>query len=168
MVSIKEVRTKEQIAETAVLAEEIWTQHFTPIIGSGQVKYMLDKFQSTEAIENQIENEGYTYLIVSDNGNLIGYTGFKKDGNRMFLSKLYIKKTHRGKGISRLMLNEIINRSGGLEGIYLTVNKHNDNTIEIYRHMGFKEIDSVVTDIGSGYVMDDYIFELFLNKQPLK
>lgn len=43
--------------------------------------------------------------------------------------------------------------------IQLTVNKHNINSINAYKKWGFKTIDSVVTDIGSGFVMDDYIME---------
>lgn len=158
--TLRNVKSENEIAETAIAAREIWTQHFTPIIGSDQVEYMLEKFQSAGAISEQIKNGGYTYLNVIENGAVIGYTGFKKDGKRMFLSKLYVKKSHRGKGASRLMLNEIIKRSEGLDGIYLTVNKHNDTTIEIYRHMGFRLIDKAVTDIGNGFVMDDYIFQL--------
>lgn len=47
----------------------------------------------------------------------------------------------------------------GLDKIYLTVNKHNTHAVEVYRHFGFYQIDAVVTDIGGGYVMDDYILQ---------
>ncbi len=42
--------------------------------------------------------------------------------------------------------------------VYLTVNKNN-SSYNIYRHLGFEVIDSVVTDIGEGFVMDDYVME---------
>ena len=44
--------------------------------------------------------------------------------------------------------------------IRLTVNKHNDNSIAAYKKMGFETIDSVKTDIGGGYYMDDFVMEL--------
>ena len=47
----------------------------------------------------------------------------------------------------------------GKTRVYLTVNKHNDHAIEVYKKTGFVIVDEAVTDIGSGYVMDDYIFE---------
>lgn len=159
-VILKKVETDIDIEKTAETAKEIWTQHFTSIIGAEQVKYMLEKFQSHRAISNQIKREGYTYLNVIANGEIIGYTGFKKDGSRMFLSKLYVKKEYRGMGVSRIMLNEIIKCSSDMDGIYLTVNKYNYNTIEIYKHMGFKIIDSAETDIGNSFIMDDYILQL--------
>ena len=43
--------------------------------------------------------------------------------------------------------------------IQLTVNKYNSNTIKAYEKWGFKTINSVVTDIGEDFVMDDYIME---------
>ena len=55
-------------------------------------------------------------------------------------------------------------RRNGLQKIYLTVNKGNTPSYEIYLHLGFKVIDSVVNDIGQGYVMDDYIMEYTLNE----
>ena len=48
------------------------------------------------------------------------------------------------------------------QSIQLTVNKNNTNTIKAYEKWGFKTIDSAVTDIGSGFVMDDYIMEYYL------
>lgn len=162
MIVLTEVNNEEQIGRTARLADEIWHQHFTPIIGAEQVEYMLGKFQNEAAMKRQIEQEGYRYLMALDGDEPVGYTGFKKEENRMFLSKLYVKADHRHQGIGRLMFEEIQKRSKGLDHIYLTVNKHNDVTIAIYRHMGFELTDSVVTDIGGGYVMDDYIFQYSL------
>ena len=40
------VTDQHEIAAVSALAEEIWRQHFIPIIGEAQVKYMLAKFQS--------------------------------------------------------------------------------------------------------------------------
>ncbi len=162
MIVLTEVENEEQLQRTARLADEIWHQHFTPIIGKDQVEYMLGQFQNADAMKRQTEQEGYTYLMALDGDEPVGYTGFKKETNRMFLSKLYVKEDRRSQGIGRQMFEEIKKRSEGLNDIYLTVNKHNDVTIAIYRHMGFKLIDSVVTDIGGGFVMDDYIFQYSL------
>ena len=47
-----------------------------------------------------------------------------------------------------------------LPAIYLTVNKKNFHAIEVYKYFGFHQTDAVVTDIGSGFVMNDYIMQL--------
>ena len=43
--------------------------------------------------------------------------------------------------------------------MYLTVNKGNDLGIRAYLGTGFRTIDAVETDIGNGFIMDDYIME---------
>ncbi len=159
MYTIKAISPSEASA-AAVLAEEIWNEHFIPIIGKAQVDYMLEKFQSEKAISECIENGYKYYMIFSDNA-AAGYCGVHpEEGGRLFLSKLYVKKDFRGRGLSRRMLENAVSDNAGTSSVYLTVNKHNDNTIAIYKHMGFKVTDAVVSDIGGGFVMDDYIMEL--------
>ncbi len=63
MGKIKAVKVvgKKLIPVVESLAYSIWREHYTPIIGRHQVEYMLEKFQSKEALLNQIEKEGYIY-----------------------------------------------------------------------------------------------------------
>ena len=101
-VEFKIVDNKKAIAQVAKLAKDIWNQHYLPMIGNEQVDYMLDKFQSESAIEQQIA-EGYKYYIILDkeNENQIesGYFSIKDKGEKLFLSKLYVLDYCRGKGI---------------------------------------------------------------------
>lgn len=143
----------------AALADEIWRQHFTPIIGEGQVAYMLDKFQDAEAMAAQMA-DGYIYIILYVDGVASGYCACRREEERLFLSKLYVRQSCRGKGLGRRLFDEACACGGGLRAVYLTVNKHNDHTIAAYKKMGFVVVDSVVNDIGNGYVMDDYIMEM--------
>lgn len=163
MYKIKEVKTEADILLVVSTAEEIWNQHFVPIIGKAQVDYMLEKFQSFNAISEVIA-DGYKYYMIFEDDMPVGYTGIHVEENgRMFLSKLYIKEEFRGRGLSRMLLENAVNKNSPVKSVYLTVNKHNDNTIAVYKHMGFEIIDSVVSDIGNGFVMDDYIMEIKLN-----
>ena len=84
--------------------------------------------------------------------------------NKMFLSKLYIKKEFRGRGAARLMLENCVLRAkeNELDEIYLTVNKNNLSSVAAYEKMGFVNSESVISDIGNGYYMDDYIMRLRL------
>ena len=82
------------------LAQEIWDEHYTSIIGHRQVVYMLNKFQSSTAIKSQIE-EGYAYYLIDFLGSHVGYLSFKKERDALFLSKVYVLNELRGKGIGR-------------------------------------------------------------------
>jgi GNAT superfamily N-acetyltransferase len=158
---IEEVLSDEQLKTAAALAKEIWHEHFTPIIGREQVLYMLDKFQSYDAMKRQRASEGYTYYLFNWDGEYVGYSGIAVHGDRLFLSKLYVKKEARGRKISRMAVDKYkdICKEKQLRAIYLTVNKYNFAK-DVYTALGFKTIDSVKTDIGGGFYMDDYIMEL--------
>ena len=146
----------------ANLASEIWHEYWPCILSSEQIDYMVDKFQSYKAIQNQIKEDKYSYYFIMEQGKILGYFGISsKDNNYMFLSKLYIKKESRHLGYGKKVFEEIksLTKTFGYNKIQLTVNKYNKNTINAYLKYGFKIIDSVVSDIGSGFVMDDYIME---------
>lgn len=158
------IKTDEEIQQLADLASEIWHEYWTAILKPEQIHYMVEKFQSYNAIKNQLENDRYIYNILEDSGNIIGYFGVSVKENYLFLSKLYIKKDFRGLGCGKQAFNKIkqIAQQYNKKSIQLTVNKYNTNTIKAYEKWGFKEVDSVVTDIGKGFVMDDYIMEFSL------
>lgn len=158
---MKKAETDGQIHEISKLAEMIWNEHFTPIIGKAQVDYMVEKFQSYSALKGQI-SDGYEYYQIFDNGEFCGYTGIHPDGDgRLFLSKLYIKKEARGRRLATgafEFLKELC-RQRGYTAVWLTCNRQNENTLGVYRHLGFETIDTRKTDIGGGFIMDDYIME---------
>lgn len=161
MLTFKKVTTGEEIKETAQLAYNIWNQHFVSIIGQAQTDYMLENFQSENAMTKQIE-DGYEYFQFILDNKPIGYFGVcKEEDNTLFLSKLYLKKEYRGRGYARQAFEFIkgLAKGYGNKSIWLTVNKYNDNTIAVYKKFGMKIIRSQVTDIGNGFVMDDYVFE---------
>ena len=164
MIEIKNA-SPECAGSIASLASEIWNEYFTPIIGKAQVDYMLDKFQSERAILSQL-SEGMKYIAAYSDGEPVGYSAYKLEPDAMFLSKIYVRRDKRGCGIGRKMFaREVeIAKDAGKDKIYLTVNKHNDDSIAIYRHLGFETEKSIVTDIGGGFVMDDYVMALRLSK----
>lgn len=156
MIEIKKANF-DDIQKISELAEIIWKDHYTPIIGSDQVSYMIEKFQSYTALKNSIVNDNYVYYIACYDENMCGYCGIRVQDDEIFLSKLYVHKDYRGKKIARNFLERVISDNPNQNKIRLTVNKHNTNTINAYKKMGFIITDEVCSDIGNGYVMDDYI-----------
>lgn len=163
MLTTQRVTTPRDIDAVAVLAREIWNQHFPPIIGQEQVDYMLDELQSAPAIARQIREDGYQYYLIVDENECTGYFALvaedgDEDGGALQLSKLYLKRPSRGRGLGRTVLAWIEEecRARGVRELWLTVNKNNADSIAFYQRIGFVIADSIVTDIGGGFVMDDY------------
>lgn len=160
-VKIVPVNQEEGIKEVAALAKKIWFEHYCKIIDEGQIEYMVNKYQSKKAIKQQIESEGYQYFITEFNGEQAGYFGIQINDGSIFLSKLYIDRSFRHKGIASQVIHFLcrIGKRDGLEKIWLTVNRNNLGSIEAYKHLGFITERLQVAEIGEGYVMDDYIME---------
>ena len=94
-------------------------------------------------------------------GARIGYCALRPEKEKLFLSKLYLADAERGRGIGQEVLAEVAGaaRRMGLRAVYLTVNKGNARAVRAYEKFGFIRTDGTVTDIGGGYVMDDYVYE---------
>lgn len=153
---LERVQTPEQIAAVAELAREIWTQHYVPIIGGKQVEYMLEKFQSPAAIARQIAAEGFEYYWSPG----AGYLALVPDpaGNSMLLSKVYVKVSRRRTGLGRALVAfaEMRCAECGCRELWLTVNKNNAGSIAFYEWLRFRKTRPLATDIGGGFVMDDW------------
>ena len=161
---IRSVKKEEQIQQLAELASQIWNEYFVEVLSKEQITYMVEKFQSVSAITEQIQ-EGYHYYFIINDMELIGYFGIckQKDGT-MFLSKLYLTKEQRGRGYASQAFQFIREKSldQGCSSIWLTVNRHNQQAIAVYEHLGMQRIQEQVIDIGNGFVMDDFIYRFSL------
>jgi ribosomal protein S18 acetylase RimI-like enzyme len=157
---IMPVTNMELVYSVYAVADAIWHQHYTPILGEEQVDYMVEKFLSPEALVEQI-NSGYEYFLFSYDYTFAGFAGIHEEDGKLFLSKLYVDEEFRGKGIASHMFQKFIEicKMRNLNKIWLTCNRHNTNTLAVYEHLGFVKVREEVADIGNGYVMDDYILE---------
>lgn len=165
LVEMRPVETSEDVARLAELAEGIWFDYWPDLIGADQTRYMVEQFQSLDAIRRDMDRNAYEYWFVcaADDGRVVGYTGghVEPETNRFFISKIYLLASERGRHFASAIVRfyEDLCRERGLGAMYLTVNKGNELGIRAYKGNGFSTIDAVETDIGDGFVMDDYIME---------
>ena len=163
--SIREARGKDDLRQVEELAELIWKEHYTPIIGREQVDYMLENFQSVADMEQQLK-EGMEYFLLESHGEPVGYLAFKQQGEELFLRKIYLLFSHRGKGLGRAGMGfvESSARDRGLGFVTLTVNKNNSGSIRAYESLGFVNEGPLETDIGGGFIMDDFLMRKNISK----
>ena len=160
---IVQAETDSQIKEIAQMAKILWHDTYDSLLPDGQVDYMIEKFQSEEAVKRQIESENYIYYIVyAQDGTPAAYFGIVPDSRKkgeMLLSKIYIMKESRGMGAAGLVFTFVQEKAKALrqDKLYLTVNKENLHAQKVYEHYGLACEEAVKNDIGSGYYMDDYI-----------
>ncbi len=158
LIELKRAENEKDFKLLAKLARSIWREHYDGIVDMAQIEYMLETKQSPEAIANQIE-EGYHYSVVLVDTEPAGYLSYRFEENKdVFLNKFYVAAPYRGRGVGQYMLKIVENETakGGCKKIWLVVNKNNTDTIAAYEKMGFLNKGPLKTDIGNGYIMDDY------------
>ena len=121
---------------------------------------MLANFQSVAVMQEQIDS-GYNYYLMIYHGRTC-WLPFHSQRCRcgIFEQDLCAKRLQgkRNRQNSHGFC-DFRNNTAGLGLIRLTVNKKNTGSILVYEKMGFQNMASVVTEIGEGYVMDDFVME---------
>ena len=150
---------KELIKELSGLATLIVRKHYDPILGEKQNTYMIEKFQSYDAISRQL-NENYIYYLLKDEDEYIGFMGYYLKDDCLYLSKLYLLEEKRNKHYGRQAISFLEEKClhANKDNITLNVNRFNYDSIKAYEAFGFIRIRQEDNDIGNSYYMNDYVY----------
>jgi GNAT superfamily N-acetyltransferase len=143
------------------LAHRIWPVVYPSIISLEQIRYMLTRFYAPELLKHEIEAEGARYALIHEGTHKIGYVAWQpRDGGQTaFLSKLYLLPDRHGRGLGARALQWTVDEAlrAGCARLMLRVNRNNQPAIRAYLRAGFAFESDLCTDIGGGFVMDDYV-----------
>lgn len=154
---------EEDIDTIRDMAGRTWPYAYGDIISKEQIQYMLDKMYNKGELLSQFQ-KGHVFLIAEENDRDLGFAGFSvidSKNQRYKLHKLYVLPETHGKGVGKLLINEVVNllREAGAKALQLNVNRNNKAT-EFYKKAGFVIKETVDLDIGNGYLMNDYVMEM--------
>lgn len=162
MILIRKAK-EEDMPIISDLAELIWPQTYTEYINEEQLRYMLDLMYNKGELLSQLQ-QGYTFLIAEDGSKDVGFACsslIDAETKTYKLHKLYVLPEMHGKGVGKILINEIKNlaeRNGG-KFLQLNVNRNN-KAKDFYLKGGFKIKETVEVNIGNGFFMNDYVMEL--------
>ncbi len=150
----------------AELARKIWHSHYPGIISERQIEYMLDLMYDPVKLLAEIQEQKIVYRLLYDGEQPIGYSaaGPGEEPGTFKLHKLYLLPVYHGRGFGWLLLRDVeaSAREAAAGRVLLNVNKNNSKAIRSYERNGYRTIDAVMNDIGSGFFMDDYVMEKIL------
>ena len=152
--------TSEHLPEIAALAAIIWRAHYPGIISDEQIEYMLARMYDVEAMRHELASGiAYDRLLVDGTLRAFASYGPVADACEVKLHKLYVHPECQRQGFGAMLLRHVesVTHSRGFSRLVLAVNKKNEKAIAAYRKNGFTTRESVVNDIGGGFVMDDYV-----------
>jgi GNAT superfamily N-acetyltransferase len=153
--------TEAGLPAISELAGVIWRACYPGIITMEQIDYMLARMYPLDVLRDEIRSQGIRYDQLLVDGKLAGFASYgpTSEPGVMKLHKLYLLPELHGCGLGSRLLQHVEGevRTGGARRLILSVNKRNAKAITAYKRNGFVIAESVVTDIGGGFVMDDYI-----------
>ncbi len=157
---VKQV-ARDDAAALSVLAREIWHAHYAAIVSRAQIEYMLAQRYDPDIIRAELARGDVWWDKLLLDGRMTGFASYfltDKEGE-MKLDKLYVHHDYQRQGCGGMLLDRVLGvaRAHGCTTLMLAVNKHNATAIAAYRKYGFRIAESVVKDIGGGFVMDDYL-----------
>ena len=161
--SLVPVETDAQIAEARAVAERTWPRTYAGIIPEAQIPYMIGRMYAPEAIRRDTA-AGTPFFLVKADGRTAGVCsadlGRRDEDGGAELHKLYVLPWYWGRGVGRWVLDELSRRcrEAGASSVWLRVNKQNVHAQKAYRAAGFAKERAVCTDIGEGFVMDDFVY----------
>lgn len=150
------------------LARRIWRSHYADIISNDQIEHMLRAKYDEADLQPYIGGSDRSFDVLRIASVIAGFLRCRRlDASTLKLEEIYLDAPYRGAGLGRLMLEHAQTRAEewGLHRLTLFVNKSNHAAIRAYQRNGFTICDSVVIDIGHGFVLDDYQMERFLGQR---
>lgn len=161
---------EDELPTVQKLGHEIWQECYPGILSQGQIDYMLSVWYQPEAMAREMQVRGAWFALIETAGHgASGYLSFEVyPEGVLFINKLYVKSGLHGRGVGAAALAWTAERAAslGCHRLQLRVNKKNAQAIRAYQRAGFRFIEDVCTDIGNGYVMDDYRMEKALSPYP--
>ena len=164
MIAITEV-TEDELPIIQDIAYKTWPSTFGEILSPSQISYMLEMMYSLDALTSQINDKNHVFLLAKDesNGEYLGYVSYELDYKGEPLTKIhkiYLLPASQGKGVGRLLIDNVAERAihHANDRLGLNVNRHN-KAIQFYERMGFVIVGNEDIDIGDGFLMEDFIME---------
>jgi ribosomal protein S18 acetylase RimI-like enzyme len=145
------------------LAKEVFFATYEPLQPKEKVAHLFSLMYNIPALTEQMERKNHVFLLCKDESGYLGYASYEfnyKGTNKTKIHKIYVMPAAQGKGVGKEMINAIaaISQQNKIPTLLLDVYRHNP-AIQFYEKLGFKNVGEQVTDVGNGFVMDDFLME---------
>ena len=150
------------VSEIRRLAGDIWHRVYNDLLSREQLVYMLDWMYGEDQLITELFSPHMQWWFFEMNSSTdpIGYAAGcpgEAEGE-WHLHKFYLHPKHHGQGLGSRGLQWLIQNAthDGHSEMTLRVNRFNQAANRCYERNGFVRIKEICTDIGHGFVMDDY------------
>ncbi|MFV8328025.1 GNAT family N-acetyltransferase [Flavobacterium sp. ZS1P14] len=162
MVTIKEASIAD-LNTIQEIAYKSWPETYGTILSQDQIHYMLDLWYTKDVLIDNMTHKKHFFILAFDESVCLGFASYEHNYlNKKItrLHKIYLLPEAQGKGVGKLLIDTVENlaREDHSDFISLNVNKFN-KAFAFYQKIGFEIVDEYDTEIGNGYLMEDYIMQ---------
>lgn len=138
------------------LARRIWPECFAGILPTEIISPMVEAIYDLAELHADMNERGHLYWIAQVDGEDAGYCSAYREGERLWIKKLYLLDSCRGLGLGKRLIAVAQQELSGAASLALYVNDGNASAIAFYKSQGFT-IDSLVPVSMGGFDMRDFI-----------
>lgn len=147
------------------IAQRTWPNTFAEILSPEQIEYMLEMMYSEAALHEQTSKKGHRFLLLKEEEEAVAYASYEIDylPGTAKIHKLYCLPATQGKGYGKALIFAVAElvREQRQQRLRLDVNYQN-KAVGFYHYLGFETVDRIDTNIGQGFLMEDYVMEMEL------
>jgi GNAT superfamily N-acetyltransferase len=159
MISISEAKPTD-FPVIREIAQISWPVAYGSFISKAQLDYMLDKFYSDAALNDNLNTKNHRFLLAKENENCLGFASYESnylEEKIVRLHKIYLLPETQGKGVGKLLISEIEKIAHQLNhhAISLNVNRYN-KAFNFYTKIGFECIGEEDIELDFGFLMEDF------------
>jgi GNAT superfamily N-acetyltransferase len=159
MITITRAHTAEHYRTMEALGRVIVPEVYVPYFPREWADYLVESSHTAIALAAQA-TQGYRHYRVEVDEVLAGYFALHERGDGiMVLSHLYLRPDFRGKGLGQQVM-EFVHREAvelRVAGIELLVLRKNIGVVNFYQRNGYAIAKEVLTPIGPGAELEDYL-----------
>lgn len=102
----------------------------------------FDDFWTYSILEKELNSTSATYIIASQNNEIVGFAGFLKIVDEANIMNIVTKKSKRNMGIGTKLLQSLIQlaKDQKMSSITLEVNEKNISAINLYKKFQFEQV----------------------------
>lgn len=91
--------------------------------------------------------ENYSVITYEQNNRIIGFLSYIFNDSKLWISEVQIKDEYKNKGILKKLLNQFVEINSYYDDITIHINKDNNLSKTVFKHIGFKDIGNTLYNI---------------------
>lgn len=138
------------------LAYRIWPVAYGAILSPEQIANILARIYTPDNLLAEME-AGHRFWAAYDGDTALGFASGYRDGDAVWVKKLYVLPDMQGKGIGRAFVETIRDAFGPARELRLLVNDQNSAAQAAYERFGFRRAATIPVRMGD-FAFTDYLY----------